>query len=69
MVNWPQGSYSIRWAEEKGYAVTPSQWMLLTRDAEVFERPLIHEVAETVLVDHPLPLWTDQYNNLFQMLR
>ena len=69
VIDWPQGSYSIRWAEEKGYAVTPSQWMLLTRHAEVFERPLIREVAETVLVDRPLPLWTDQYNNLFQMLR
>jgi hypothetical protein len=69
VVNWPQGSYSIHWAEEKGYAVTPSQWMLLTRDAEFLERSPVREAAETVFVDRPLPLWTDQYNNLFQMLR
>jgi len=69
VVNWPQGNYSIHWAEEKGYAVTPSQWMLLTRDAEFLERPPVREAAETVFVDRPLPLWTDQYNNLFQMLR
>lgn len=69
VINWPQGDYSIRWAEEKGYAVTPSQWVLLTRHAEFFQRPPIREAAETLLVDRPLPLWTDQFNNLFQMLR
>ncbi len=69
VVNWPQGNYSIHWAEEKGYAVTPSQWMLLTRDAKFLERSPVREAAETVFVDRPLPLWTDQYNNLFQMLR
>ena len=69
VINWPQGDYSIRWAEEKGYAVTPSQWVLLTRHAEFFQRPPIRGAAETLLVDRPLPLWTDQFNNLFQMLR
>jgi len=69
VINWPQGSYSIHWAEEQGYAVTPSQWMLLTRDPALLLRPPIREVAETVFVDRRLPLWTDQYNNLFQMLR
>ena len=35
VVNWPRGSYTINWAEEMGYAVTPSQWMLLTQNAQV----------------------------------
>lgn len=69
VVNWPQGDYSIRWAEEMGYAVTPSQWVLLTRQAEFFERPPVRGAAEALLVDRSLPLWTDQFNNLFQMLR
>lgn len=68
-VNWPQGSYSIRWAEEMGMAVTPSQWMLLARTAELFERSPVREGAQRTVVDRPVPLWTDQYNNLFQVLR
>lgn len=68
-VSWPQGSYTVRWAEEMGLSVTPSQWILLARTAELFERSPVREVAERTVIDRPVPLWTDQYNNLFQVLR
>lgn len=68
-MNWPQGSYTVRWADEMGMSVTPSQWMLLARTAELFERSPIREAAQATVVDRPVPMWTDQYNNLFQVLR
>jgi len=66
---WPAGNYEIDWADKMGLSVTPSQWMLLTRDPQFFERPAIWETARSVPENGPLPLWTDQYNNLLQVLR
>lgn len=50
--------------------VFPSEWILLTYDAGVFETPAI--AARAILYDDSPPdirLWTDDYSNLFQILK
>lgn len=66
---WPEGGHGVNWADEMGLSVTPSQWMLLTRNRQLLERSPIREVARIAPVDRPLRLWTDQYNNLLEVLR
>ncbi len=66
---WPEIGTDVKWADEMGLSVTSSQWMLLTRNRQLLERSPIRELARTISVDRPLPPWTDQYNNLLQVLR
>jgi hypothetical protein len=66
---WPNGDYGINWADEMGLSVTPSQWMLLTRHRPLLERSPIREAVRIIPVERPLSLWTDQYNNLLEVLR
>lgn len=49
--------------------VSPSDWILLARDPSFFEEPEIRSVKKYIEVNDTLPIWTDQYNNLFQTLR
>jgi hypothetical protein len=47
----------------------PADWILMTRDAAFFARP---EIAAAITAIEPRPglrLWTDDYNNLLQVLR
>jgi len=48
-----------------------SEWMLLTNNADFLARPEIAPVAIRFrkAADQAFPLWTDQYNNLFQILK
>ncbi len=66
---WPDGDHGVNWADEMGLSVTPSQWMLLTRNRQLLERSPIREAARTIPLERPLSLWTDQYNNLLEVLR
>ena len=66
---WPESGAGVKWADEMGLSVTPSQWMLLTRNRQLLERSPIREFARIIPLKRPLPLWTDQYNNLLQVLR
>lgn len=47
-----------------------SQWVLLTHDKEYFKAPAIAH-AKSALPKHAIkiPLWTDDYSNLFQILK
>ncbi|MCY2995013.1 MAG: fused MFS/spermidine synthase [Planctomycetota bacterium] len=49
--------------------VLPSQWMLLTRNRPFLRQDGIREVARIPRLVEGFPVWTDQYNNLFQVLR
>ncbi len=49
--------------------VAGAYWMLLTRNREFLEQDLIREVGQVTAETDELPLWTDQYNNLFRVLR
>lgn len=48
----------------------PSEWILLTQDRALLEIPAIASHAERYDdYDSSIPLWTDDYSNLFQILR
>jgi hypothetical protein len=52
-----------------GVITYPSVWMLLARDPAVLAAPAIVDAAKPM--EHYAPrirLWTDDYNNLFQIL-
>lgn len=66
---WPAEICAVDWADTMGLSVTPSQWMLLTYDHQFWERAPIRETAQSLPVSARLPLWTDQSNNLLQVLR
>ena len=55
--------------EGEGPLASRSDWVLLARDGTVLDRPLIAE-AETEITEHPeWRLWTDDFNNLVQVLK
>jgi hypothetical protein len=46
-----------------------SDWILLTRNEEFLAEPMVVGLAEEVQGTYtPVPLWTDQYSNLFDIL-
>ena len=46
-----------------------SDWMLMTRNEEFLQEPMVVGLADEVEGTYdPIPLWTDQYSNLFQIL-
>lgn len=48
----------------------PSEWILLSRDPTLFEIPAIHsKVISLENYSTTLKLWTDDYSNLFQILK
>jgi hypothetical protein len=69
-VVWPPVGVSVKWADEHGLSLTQSQWMLLARDRRILERSPIQEATQVSVGDGgPLRLWTDQSNNLLEVLR
>ena len=48
---------------------TTSDWVLLTRDRTFLLQPSIVEITEPVLPEPEWSLWTDDFNNLWQVLR
>jgi hypothetical protein len=51
-------------------ASSPAVWMLLGRNPEFFSHPYIrHLTVDPKDYDSGIRLWTDDYNNLFQILR
>jgi hypothetical protein len=59
------------WVRDEGEdpLASRSDWVLLARDGEILDRPRIAEAA-TEIVRHPeWRLWTDDFNNLVQVLK
>jgi len=53
-----------------GKGAFPSEWLLLTRNKEFLEIPQIKARTEDYAgYSTSIPLWTDDYSNLFQILR
>ena len=47
-----------------------ARWILITSDTSLFERPRIKDVAKDPSSGRPSPrLWTDDYSNLFNVLK
>ena len=55
-----------RTAKEPAYA---SDWILLSERRESLNRPKVSEVAKPVEMRRDWRLWTDDFNNLFQVLK
>jgi spermidine synthase len=56
--------------DEGGVAEAASDWMLLTSDAAFLQQEALADSAKDVAGSYtPIRLWTDQYSNLFQILR
>jgi spermidine synthase len=53
--------------KEKGK--TGSTWVILTADEEFLQNPSIQILKEKGLAIKDIPLWTDQYSNLFSIFR
>jgi len=50
--------------------VFQTKWVLMTRDLALLENPAISKYADTLLgYSSKVSLWTDDYSNLFQILR
>jgi SAM-dependent methyltransferase len=59
------------WIDDDGddSIASRSDWVLLTSQGDVLDRPLIADAASAI-VSHPeWRLWTDDFNNLFQVLK
>ncbi|MDP6556094.1 MAG: fused MFS/spermidine synthase [Pirellulaceae bacterium] len=60
----------IEWNEDDHVGEAASDWVLLTNNDVFLEMPEIAAVAEPLEGSYkPIPLWTDQYSNLFQILQ
>ena len=46
-----------------------SDWVLVTKNRAFLDKPALADVGEEVPVQSGLRLWTDQFNNLFQILK
>jgi len=62
---------SAAWVEDSGEAAIASRsdWILLSRDAQRLAAPLIAEVAQPLRSREDWRMWTDDFNNLVQVLK
>jgi hypothetical protein len=59
----------IRDDTEDFFSIAPSSWVLLAEDESVLQQQPIDEAAMRTLPTQKMPLWTDRYSNLFDVLR
>jgi len=55
--------------KDDAHLYSQSDWILMTRDALFFARPEIAGALRMIEKSPGLRLWTDDYNNLLQVLR
>jgi hypothetical protein len=55
--------------KEETLKINSSNWVLISSDGNFFEAPEIRKVARPLKAKPGLRLWTDNYNNLFQILK
>ena len=46
-----------------------SSWVLMAGSSDFFAAPQIESVAERLPSEAPMRLWTDDYSNLFEILK
>jgi hypothetical protein len=64
--------YSAAWVsntDERRKLIDSSDWVLVTRNKRFMERLESSTFIDTIVVPPHLRMWTDDYNNLFQILR
>jgi len=63
---------AARWVhtqKDDAHLYSQSDWIVMTRDAAFFARPEISSAVKNIGERPGLRLWTDDYNNLLQVLR
>src|SRR5580693_247790 len=55
--------------EDTTMMVSPADWVLVTRNQEFLNKPETFAGSQTIEVPTRLRLWTDDYNNLYEILR
>jgi spermidine synthase len=61
---------TIEWLDDDYIGEASSDWVLLTHNSVFLDTPEIVEVSEPLIGTYePIPLWTDQYSNLFHILQ
>ncbi len=56
-------------APDEESSTSSTDWVLLARDAAVFDTPLLADKAEPLTPRPEFSLWTDQFNNLLDVLK
>jgi hypothetical protein len=56
-------------AEAEYDLYSSTDYVLVTADRTLFERPQLKEVAQAIAVPRKVSVWTDDFNNLLQALR
>jgi hypothetical protein len=64
-----QGLYAIQVADSPESPASSSDWVLLSERAESLATPELTEVAKAVEARNDWRLWTDDFNNLVQVLK
>ena len=59
----------INTGEDEANALSATEWVLITGQHSFFKSPLLKNVAEDIPRDAHLRTWTDDYSNLFQVLK
>ena len=54
---------------DDAHLYSQSDWIVMTRDVAFFARPEISSEAKNIEERPGLRLWTDDYNNLLQVLK
>ncbi|GAA5171944.1 fused MFS/spermidine synthase [Viridibacterium curvum] len=55
--------------ENENPRLRDTDWVLVSRDATVLAQPAIQRVSSPVVIDSHKGVWTDDFNNLFDVLR
>lgn len=65
-----QGAHAVFVRDEpaRGSLLHPNEWMLVAKSAAVLEQPALRSRTRAVAAQ-ALPTWTDDFNNLFQVLK
>jgi len=50
-------------------SILPSDWVLVTRSTAFLQQPEIADYTTPIVHRSALPLWTDQFSNLFQIMK
>jgi hypothetical protein len=54
---------------DEGHCISVSKWMLVTRDSKFLDSPMVQKDELAIPMPAGLRLWTDNYNNLFRILK
>lgn len=68
---WSEGLFAriVRSPKDDRHLYAQAEWILMTSNSEFFARPEISGVAAMIEERPGVRLWTDDYNNLLQVLR